>query len=95
MTSPAIIEVFASLDTVRTALAALGATSPERRSVAFTLGDHLLLLGVDDSEGSTVVAVGGDAATSFAEWLAKELSDQLPCVVRTLPDQPTGVGATA
>jgi hypothetical protein len=86
MSDPAIIEIFASLDAVRTTLASLGATSPDRRSVAFQLGEHLLLLGVDESEASTVIAVGGDTPVPFAEWLVHELGDLMPCAIRTLPD---------
>ena len=85
MTSAVIIEIFASLDAVRTALVALGATSPSRRSVAFELGEHLLLLGTDESEGSTVVAVGGDRPHELADWLAHEFTDVLPYRVRPVP----------
>ena len=90
MNDPAIIEVFAPLDAVRTTLLSLGATSPDRRSVAFQLGEHLLLLGFDEAEGSTVIAVGGDAPGRLAHWLVAELGDQLPGAIRTLPDSAPG-----
>lgn len=94
MSVPVIIEIFASLDAVRTTLVSLGATSPERRSVAFQLAEHLLLLGVDDAVGSTVVAVGGADPEPLARWLLNELTDVLPCEMHTVPEEPTGELAT-
>jgi hypothetical protein len=90
MSDPAIIEVVASMDAVRTTLLSLGATSPDRRSVAFQLGDHLLLLGADEAAGSTVIAVGGDTPGRLAHWLADELCELLPGTIRTLPDSAPG-----
>ena len=88
MSSPVILEVFASVDAVRTTLVSLGATSPDRRSVAFNLAEHLVLLGVDETDGSTVVAVGGDNPVPLAQWLVREFADVLPDEVRIVPDRP-------
>lgn len=72
---PAILDVQAALGDVKGALLALGATAPERRSVAFTFDDHLLLLAYDEFEKCTTIAVGGPSAVRTAHWLAHELED--------------------
>lgn len=88
MSEPVIVEIFASLNAVRTTLVSLGATSPDRRSVAYQIGETLLLLGTDETEESTVVAVGGGEDTDqFVRWLVHEFTDVLPCRIRTLPSE--------
>ena len=82
---PAILDVHAGLGDVKAALLALGATAPERRSVAFALDDHLLLLAYDEFEKCTTIAVGGPRAARTAHWLAHELEDRGRSVVSVLP----------
>ncbi|HEX2894846.1 MAG TPA: hypothetical protein VHO29_12675 [Marmoricola sp.] len=75
MTGPTLLLVRAPLDTVRTALLSIGAHAQNRRSVAFDLADHLLLLDHDRDEFLTTVAVGGPKALSTASWLGHQLVD--------------------
>jgi hypothetical protein len=99
---PAILDVQAGLGDVKAALLALGATAPERRSVAFALDDHLLLLAYDEFEKCTTIAVGGPRAARTAHWLAHELEDRgrrvgavLPAVDTASPTAATAGGAAA
>jgi len=84
-TEPAILDVQAGLGDVKAALLALGATAPERRSVAFAIDDHLLLLAYDEFEKCTTIAVGGPRAARTAHWLAQELEGRGRHVGEVLP----------
>jgi hypothetical protein len=75
VSGPTLVLVRASLDRVRSALLAIGAPAQNRRSVAFDLGDHLILLDHDRDDHLTTVAVGGPDATATASWLAHQLAD--------------------
>lgn len=75
MNGPTLLVVRASIDTVRSALLSIGAQTQNRRSVAFDLDDHLILLDHDRDEYVTTVAVGGPKALSTASWLGHQLAD--------------------
>ena len=75
MSGPTLILVRASLDTVRSALLAIGAPAQNRRSVAFDYDDHLILLDHERDEYLTTAAVGGPNAAATAAWLAHQLED--------------------
>jgi hypothetical protein len=85
--SPAFLEVEAPIDQVRTALLAIGATCPDRRSVAFELGTHLILL-ADEPQGSTAMVIGGDEPDRLAAWLLAEIADLLPNPGSIMPQPP-------
>lgn len=87
MSRPALVSVLAPLDRIRAALLALGATAQNRRSVAFDLGDHLLILDYDADDYTTTVAVGGPEPVQMAQWLASELADHWQ-VLGVLPPMP-------
>lgn len=82
---PAILDVQAGLGDVKSALAALGATAPEQRSVAFVIGEHLLLLAYDEIDKFTTIAVGGPEAVRTAHELAGHLGEQGLPVTGVLP----------
>ena len=69
------MDVRAGLSETKAALLALGATAPQKRSVAFELDEHVLLLAYDEEEKSTTVAVGGPRAVETARWLADQLEE--------------------
>jgi hypothetical protein len=87
MSRPALVSVVAPLDRIRAALLALGATAQNRRSVAFDLGDHLLILDYDADDFTTTIAVGGPEPLTMAQWLASELADHWQ-VLGVLPPMP-------
>ena len=87
MSRPALVSVVAPLDRIRATLLALGATAQHRRSVAFDIGDHLLILDYDAADFTTTVAVGGPDPLSMARWLANELADHWQ-VLGVLPPMP-------
>jgi hypothetical protein len=80
VSGPTLVLVRASLDTVRSALLSIGAHTQNRRSVAFDLDDHLILIDYDRDEQATTVAVGGPKALTTASWLGHQLAD-FGCVV--------------
>jgi len=82
---PAILDVQAGLGDVKSALVSLGATTPEQRSVAFVIGDHLLLLAYDEIDKFTTIAVGGPHAVRTAHELAGHLDEQGLPVTGVLP----------
>ena len=75
MSGPTLVLVRASLDTVRSALLAIGAPAQNRRSVDFDYDDHLILLDHERDEFLTTAAVGGPNAFATASWLAHQLED--------------------
>ena len=87
MSRPALVSVVAPLDRIRATLLALGATAQSRRSVAFDIGDHLLILDYDGDDFTTTIAVGGTDPMSMARWLANELADHWQ-VLGVLPPMP-------
>ena len=87
MSRPALVSVVAPLDRIRATLLALGATAQHRRSVAFDIGDHLLILDYDADDFTTTVAVGGPDPLPMARWLANELADHWQ-VLGVLPPMP-------
>ena len=82
---PAILDVQAGLGEVKRALLTLGATAPEQRSVAFVIGEHLLLLAYDEIDKFTTIAVGGPDAVRTAHGLAHNLRDHGLSVSAVLP----------
>ena len=82
---PAILDVQAGLGDVKSALVSLGATAPEQRSVAFVIGEHLLLLAYDEIDKFTTIAVGGPEAVRTAHELAGHLGEQGLPVTGVLP----------
>lgn len=88
----------AGIGEVKTALLALGASAPEQRSVAFEIGEHLLLLAYDETDKSTTIAVGGPRAVHMAHWLARELEAGGRRVGEVLPPlegiEPDGSGGS-
>jgi hypothetical protein len=82
---PAILDVQAALGEVRSALMDLGATVPEQRSVAFEIGEHLLLLAYDEIDKFTTIAVGGPDAVRTAHDLAGRLDGRGLPVTGVLP----------
>jgi hypothetical protein len=87
MMRPALVSLVAPLDRIRAELLSLGATAQHRRSVAFDLGDHLLILDHDRDDMTTTIAVGGPDPLGMAQWLATELGDhwQVQGVLPPLP----------
>lgn len=75
MSDPALVEAVAPLDVVKSVLVGIGATAAGSRSVVLEIGDHVLVLGYEETTRSTVVAVGGAEALSMATWLADQLTD--------------------
>jgi len=82
---PAIIDVQAGLLDVSAALLDLGGVAPERRSVAFVMGECLLLVAYDEIDKCTTIAVGGPDAIPTAHWIAGELAGRGQNVREVLP----------
>ena len=91
--APTFISVRAPLDPVRSALIGLGAVAEQHRSVAFHLGEDLVLLDYDPYEMRTTVALGGANSVQTAAWLARQLEDWNCHVEGILPPTPGGNAA--